>query len=100
MSPLPFSEDIPDLLSDLGVVVVLGSDTVKGILERESDVAIDEGLEIATEVNTISVAVEENALSGLVYDAAITVDGTAYKVRRFFPHPRDHYLTRIFLVTV
>ncbi len=96
---LPFDEYTDLALEYSGVDVVLGANTVKGILERETDVAID-GLDVATEVGRISVAIKENSLPGLAKGAAITVDGVSYQVRRNEPHPRDHYYTRVHLAKV
>ncbi len=91
--------DVTAILADakaLGaaVSVAVGATTVNGI--RDDQDLVHPGFEgVAVVDRERSVLVKTGALASLANDAAITVDGTAYSVRRFEREPPDGLLTRI-----
>ena len=71
------TEDLSLYFADFGVAVTSGAVTGKGILDMPSQVIVN-GSVLSTEY---SVVVLTSEFGGLLYGAAITVDGISYSVR-------------------
>lgn len=81
-------------LADFGVDVTIGSTTITGV-RRLEDVP-REGLDgVQVLVRRESVVVKTGAVANPAIDSAITVDGTAFKVRSVESEPPDGAFTRI-----
>jgi len=87
------SSDVPALLADMGVPVSIGGENTVGLVDRTGlqlaemegpSVVIDRGISVVIQTGTLTLTV----------GAAITVDGTGYKVRGW-QSVDDGELTRV-----
>ncbi|HLE61033.1 MAG TPA: hypothetical protein VI700_05810 [Thermoanaerobaculaceae bacterium] len=74
--------DIPALLADLGVDVMVGGTMVKGLVDRPGQELLESEGAAALISTAILVTVQTGALPALAAGAAITVDGVSYLVQR------------------
>lgn len=74
---MAFTEDLSLFLSDFGVTVTSGGVTGSGILDMPTQVIAD-GMVLTTEYR---LTTKTSEFGGLLYGAAITVDGVNYQVR-------------------
>ena len=74
---MPFTEDLNVFFSDFDDAVVYDSVTYKGILEQPDEIVAD-GVVMTTDY---MLTAKTTDLGALIFDAALTVNGTAYKVR-------------------
>lgn len=74
---MALTEDLSMFLSDFGVTVTSGAVSGKGILDMPSQVVAD-GMVLTTDYK---LTVRTSEFGGLIYGAAITVDGVGYQVR-------------------
>lgn len=74
---MAFTEDLSLFLSDFGVTVTSGGVTGSGILDMPTQVVAD-GMVLTTEYR---LTAKTSEFGGLLYGAAITVDGVNYQVR-------------------
>ena len=74
---MAFTEDLDVFFSDLNDTVVYDSATYKGILEQPDEIVAD-GVVMTTDY---MLTAKTTDLGVLIFDAALTVNGTAYKVR-------------------
>lgn len=92
---MPFGDsDIPALLADMGVPVVIGAVSTTGLLDDLPGQEFERG---RVQSRIRSVAVQTSVLPSLHIGDAITVDGTAYTIREWGPDPDspDGAMTRI-----
>lgn len=73
--------DIPGLLADFGVDVVLGATTVKGLVDDGEELMLEGEASVALQQGQKSVIVQTGALPGLQVGSAVTVDGQSHTVR-------------------
>ena len=76
-------EDLPGLLEELGVPVTLGGTTTNGIKRRATDELFQDVDAPELLSRSIVAVIKTDSLPALRSGAAITVDGTAYTVRRW-----------------
>jgi hypothetical protein len=81
MAPLDFSSDLDAILADAGETVVLGPDTVFGIVRRPDASELESAGAGSLITRQLVVTVRTGALTALAVGAVITVGGTAYRVR-------------------
>jgi len=74
---MAFTEDLDVFFSDFNDTVVYDSATYKGILEQPDEIVAD-GVVMTTDY---MLTAKTTDLGALIFDAALTVNGTAYKVR-------------------
>jgi hypothetical protein len=74
---MAFSEDLDLFLADFGVPVSSGAVSGLGILDMPSEIVAD-GVVLTTDYK---VTVKTSQFGGLIYGAAVTVDGVNYQVR-------------------
>ena len=74
---MAFTEDLDVFFSDFNDTVVYSSATYKGILEQPDEIVAD-GVVMTTDY---MLTAKTTDLGVLIFDAALTVNGTAYKVR-------------------
>ena len=74
---MAFTEDLDVFFSDFNATVVYDSVTYKGILEQPDEIVAD-GVVMTTDY---MLTAKTTDLGVLIFDAALTVNGTAYKVR-------------------
>ena len=74
---MAFTEDLDVFFSDFNDTVVYDSATYKGILEQPDEIVAD-GVVMTTDY---MLTAKTTDLGVLIFDAALTVNGTAYKVR-------------------
>ena len=74
---MAFTEDLDVFFSDFNDIVVYDSATYKGILEQPDEIVAD-GVVMTTDY---MLTAKTTDLGALIFDAALTVNGTAYKVR-------------------
>ena len=74
---MAFIEDLDVFFSDFNDTVVYDSATYKGILEQPDEIVAD-GVVMTTDY---MLTAKTTDLGALIFDAALTVNGTAYKVR-------------------
>jgi len=74
---MAFTEDLDVFFSDFNDTVVYNSATYKGILEQPDEMVAD-GVVMTTDY---MLTAKTSDLGALIFDAALTVNGTAYKVR-------------------
>tara|TARA_B100000902_G_scaffold363704_1_gene383126 strand:+ start:34 stop:312 length:279 start_codon:yes stop_codon:yes gene_type:complete len=74
---MAFTEDLDVFFSDFNDTVVYSSATYKGILEQPDEMVAD-GVVMTTDY---MLTAKTSDLGALIFDAALTVNGTAYKVR-------------------
>ena len=74
---MAFTEDLDVFFSDFDDTVVYDSATYKGILEQPDEIVAD-GVVMTTDY---MLTAKTTDLGVLIFDAALTVNGTAYKVR-------------------
>jgi hypothetical protein len=74
---MAFTEDLDLFLADFGVAVSSGNVTGIGILDMPSEIVAD-GVVLTTDYK---VMVKTSVFGGLLYGAAVTVDGVNYQVR-------------------
>ena len=74
---MAFTEDLDVFFSDFNDTVVYDSATYKGILEQPDEMVAD-GVVMTTDY---MLTAKTTDLGVLIFDAALTVNGTAYKVR-------------------
>ena len=74
---MAFTEDLDVFFSDFNDTVVYDSATYKGILEQPDEMVAD-GVVMTTDY---MLTAKTSDLGALIFDAALTVNGTAYKVR-------------------
>ena len=74
---MAFTEDLDVFFSDFNDTVVYNSATYKGILEQPDEIVAD-GVVMTTDY---MLTAKTTDLGALIFDAALTVNGTAYKVR-------------------
>ena len=74
---MAFTEDLDVFFSDFNDTVVYDSATYKGILEQPDELVAD-GVVMTTDY---MLTAKTTDLGALIFDAALTVNGTAYKVR-------------------
>lgn len=89
------ADDLPFMLTDFGEVVVFGAYTTRAIFDHQTDLQ-DLGDQLGVLGSTISILVNLSALPGLKKASALTVAGTAYKVREIHRQD-DGLLARVFL---
>lgn len=90
--------DLPALFGDLGVAVALGASTTTGLFDQGQVQRIAPESGLIENVTQTSVLIATGTLTGLAQDAAITVDGTVYRVRNWSPRD-DGRLTEIVLAS-
>lgn len=97
---MDFDADLDVMLSDtvFGVAVVYGAQSTSGILDDFTEDVLD-GQMSAVPGQVRFVDIRTGALSALVRDAAITVDGTARRIRDLTQPSQyaDGRLTRLWL---
>jgi hypothetical protein len=74
---MALTEDLTLFLADFGVSVTAGAISGIGILDMPGELVAD-GMIISTDY---SLRCEASKFGGLIYGAAITVDGNSYEVR-------------------
>ena len=74
---MALTEDLTLFLADFGVSVTAGAISGIGILDMPGELVAD-GMIITTDY---SLRCEASKFGGLIYGAAITVDGNSYEVR-------------------
>jgi hypothetical protein len=74
---MAFTENLDVFLADFGVSVTAGAVSGFGILDMPGELVAD-GMIITTDY---SLRCEASKFGGLIYGAAITVDGNSYEVR-------------------
>ena len=74
---MAFTEDLDVFFSDFNDTVVYDSATYNGILEQPDEIVAD-GVVMTTDY---MLTAKTTDLGVLIFDAALTVNGTAYKVR-------------------
>ena len=74
---MAFTEDLDVFFSVFNDTVVYDSATYKGILEQPDEIVAD-GVVMTTDY---MLTAKTTDLGALIFDAALTVNGTAYKVR-------------------
>ena len=74
---MAFTEDLDVFFSDFNDTVVYDSATYKGILEQPDEIVAD-GVVMTTDY---MLTAKTTDLGVLIFNAALTVNGTAYKVR-------------------
>ena len=74
---MALTEDLSMFLADFGVTVTSGAVSGMGILDMPSQVVAD-GMVLTTDYK---VTVRTSEFGGLIYGAAVTVDGVNYQVR-------------------
>ena len=74
---MAFTEDLDVFFSDFNDTVVYDSATYKGILEQPDEIVAD-GVVMTTDY---MLTAKTTDLGVLIFDAALTFYGTAYKVR-------------------
>ena len=74
---MAFTEDLDIFFQDFQDTVVYSSSTYKGILEEPDEVVADGGVMTTDYMLTAKTS----DLGTLIFDAALTVNGDAYKVR-------------------
>ena len=74
---MAFTEDLDIFFQDFQDTVVYSSSTYKGILEEPDEVVAD-GVVMTTDY---MLTAKTSDLGTLIFDAALTVNGDAYKVR-------------------
>ena len=74
---MAFTEDLDVFFSDFNDTVVYSSATYKGILEQPDEIVAD-GVVMTTDY---MLTAKTSDLGALIYDASLTVNGDAYKVR-------------------
>ena len=74
---MAFTEDLDVFFSDFDDTVVYDSATYKGILEQPDEMVAD-GVVMTTDY---MLTAKTTDLGALIFDAALTVNGDAYKVR-------------------
>jgi hypothetical protein len=71
------TEDLSLFLADFGVTVTSGAVSGMGILDMPSQIVAD-GMVLTTDYR---LTVRTSEFGGLIYGAAVTVDGVSYQVR-------------------
>jgi hypothetical protein len=74
---MAFTEDLSVFLADFGVSVTAGAVSGSGLLDMPGELIAD-GMVITTDY---SLRCEASKFGGLIYGAAVTVDGVNYQVR-------------------
>ena len=74
---MAFTEDLDVFFSDFNDTVVYDSATYKGILEQPDEIVAD-GVVMTTDY---MLTAKTTDLGALIFDAALTVNSVAYKVR-------------------
>lgn len=74
---MALTEDLSLFLSDFGVTVTSGAVSGMGILDMPSQIVAD-GMVLTTDYK---LTVRTSEFGGLIYGAAVTVDGVNYQVR-------------------
>jgi hypothetical protein len=74
---MAFTENLDVFLADFGVTVTSGAVSGSGILDMPGELVAD-GMVISTDY---SLRCEASKFGGLIYGAAMTVDGVNYQVR-------------------
>lgn len=92
-------EDLPGLLAELGVPIVLGGVTARAIKRRFTEEMLQDVDSPELLSRSIVAVVKTGSLPALRTGAAVTVDGTAYTVRRWLEMEHGA-LTRIHCVRV
>lgn len=92
-------DDLPGLLEELGVPVTLGGVTTNGIKRRFTEELYQDTDSPELLSRAIVAVIKTGSLPALKSGAAITFDGTAYKVRRWLEDGHGT-LTRIICVRV
>jgi hypothetical protein len=77
--------DLPAFFGDLGVPVVLGPSRTKGLFNQTQLERVAAETGALENITDTTVVVATGTVTGLVQDAAITVDGVAYVVRDWAP---------------
>lgn len=71
------AEDVPALMADFGVDIIVGSDTTKGLVDREGIETLEGVGGASQSARRLVVTVQKDKLA-LTRKGAITVDGTSY----------------------
>jgi hypothetical protein len=80
--PTPFDSDIPFLLADLGVPVVVGAVSAKGLFDAADEIVLqDKNGDGGVGVNIPTVTVQASVFPNIKRDDAIQVDGVNWFVR-------------------
>ena len=74
---MAFTENLDVFLADFGVSITAGAVSGLGLLDQPGELVAD-GMIITTDY---SLRCEASKFGGLIYGAAITVDGVNYQVR-------------------
>jgi hypothetical protein len=74
---MAFTEDLSVFLNDFGVSVTAGAVSGSGLLDMPGELVLD-GMVISTDY---TLRCEASKFGGLIYGAAMTVDGVNYQVR-------------------
>jgi hypothetical protein len=74
---MAFTEDLAVFLADFGVSVTAGAVSGSGLLDMPGELIAD-GMVITTDY---TLRCEASKFGGLIYGAAVTVDGVNYQVR-------------------
>jgi hypothetical protein len=92
-------QDIPFLLADTGVPVVIGGVSGTGLLDENDQVLVSDrnGGEMLVPMTTVTV--QSSAFPNMRIDTAVTVNGTNYTVRERLK-TGDAALTKILLGSV
>lgn len=92
---MPFRvADLPALLADFGVPVTLGTTTVRGLLDREGELVLEEPGTSALAEQAVILTVPTGSLPGLAPGVTLVADGTTYRVRERL-QVDDGALTRV-----
>ncbi len=92
-------DDLPGLLEELGVPVTLGATTTRAIKRKFTEELFQDTDAPELLSRAIVAVIQTGSLPALKSGAAITVDGAAYKVRRWLEDGHGT-LTRIICVRV
>ena len=87
--------DVPVLLEDFGVDIVLGEETVKGILDRNDEEILDSGAPSPITGQGVVITVASGTPIGVDEGVTITADGASYKVRQIMTFADGAY-SRLF----
>lgn len=92
-------EDLPGLLEEVGVPVTLGGVTTRAVKRRFTEELLQDNDSPELLSRSIVAVIKTGSLPALRSGSALTLDGTAYKVRRW--REDEHgTLTRIHCVLV
>ena len=92
-------DDLPGLLEELGVPVTLGGVTTNGIKRRFTEEMLRDSDAPELLSRSVVVTIKSGSLPALSSGSAITVEGVAYKVKRYSEEEHGT-LTRIHCVRV